>query len=153
VRVDLTAITGNGNPYHDYGYFDFTDPSEDKNSALGAVGSIRVKLPKLVFGASYRKNFLNSRVEDSIFAPAVETQRRCGDRLRVVSARALLPRLRRSGELQVGLAKTSADLLPGPKVETPVYKPGYYWAVDVTAPDTRFGKWGLTIHARRTLAR
>ena len=31
----VAAISGNGNPYHDYGYFDFTDPTEDKNSALG----------------------------------------------------------------------------------------------------------------------
>ena len=45
-----------------------------------------------------------------------------------------------------------ADLLPGPKVETPVYKPGYYWALDLTAPDSRFGKWGLTV-TREELSR
>lgn len=152
VRVDLAGISGNGNPYHDYGYFDFTDPPEDKNSALGAVGSVRVKLPKLVFGASYRKNFLNSRVEDSI---SLQLSKHNDDAaIGFVSYRPARY-IRLFGEAvryKWGLAKTSADLLPGPKVETPVYKPGYYWAVDVTAPDTRFGKWGLTI-SREELSR
>lgn len=152
VRVDLTAITGNGNPYHDYGYFDFTDPSEDKNSALGAVGAIRVTLPKLLFGASYRKNFLNSRVEDSI---SLQLSKHNDDAVIGFVSYRPVPYFRVYGEVvsyKWGLAKTSADLLPGPKVETPIYEPGYYWAVDVTAPDTRFGKWGLTI-TREELSR
>ena len=41
LSVNLVGVTGNANPYHDYGYFDFTDPTEDKNSAVAFVGSAR----------------------------------------------------------------------------------------------------------------
>ena len=145
VHADLVAITGNGNPYHDYGYFDFTEPSEDKNSALGGVGTLRVRLPKLVFGVSYRKNFLNSRVEDSI---SLQLSKHNDDAVIGFASFQPVPYFRVYGEAvsyKWGLAKTSADLLPGPRVETPVYKPGFYVGVDATAPDTRFGKWGFTV--------
>ena len=152
LRIDLVAITGNGNPYHDYGYFDFTDPSEDKNSAVGGVGSIRLKLPKLVAGVSYRKSFLNSRVEDSI---SLQLSKHNDDAVMGFVSYQPVPYVRVYGEAvryTWGLAKTSADLLPGPRVETPVYKPGFYAAVDLTTPATRFGKWGVTV-TREELSR
>ena len=39
VRAEVSIIAGNSQPYHDYAYFDFTDPAEDKNSAVGIVAT------------------------------------------------------------------------------------------------------------------
>ena len=42
-RLSAAVISGNGNPYHDYVYFDFTrSAQEDTNSAVGMVGALRV---------------------------------------------------------------------------------------------------------------
>lgn len=154
VRVDLAAITGNANPFHDYGYFDFTDASEDKNSALGAVATARFTLPKpkLTVGGTYRKNFLNSRIEDSI---SIQLSKHNDDA--VIGFLSIEPvhDVRVFGEAvryTWGLAKTSADLLPGPANESPVYKAGYYVGADVSSPQTRLGKWGATV-TREELSR
>jgi len=144
-RVDLAVISGNGNPYHDYGYFDFTAPTEDKNSALGGVAAVRVKLPKLLVGASFRKNLLNSRIEDST---TLQLSKHNDDALVGFFSFRPIPYVRVYGEAVRywwGIAKSSADLLPGPRVETPVIKPGYYGAVDLTGPKTKFGEWALTV--------
>ena len=144
LRIDLAVITGNGNPYHDYGYFDFTTATEDKNSAVGAVITGRVRLPKLTFGGTYRKNFINSRIEDSI---SIQLSKHNDDALIGFAAFQPDPHVRIYGEAasyKWGLAQTSAELLPGPPNKTPVYKNGFYAGVDLWTSETKFGKWGLT---------
>jgi len=153
-RLDVAGITGNANPYHDYGYFDFTDASEDKNSALGAVATGRFTLPnqKLTVGGTYRKNFLNSRIEDSI---SLQLSKHNDDAVIGFLTVQPIGNVRLFGEAvryKWGLAKTSADLLPGPVNESPVYKAGYYVGADVYSPQTRLGKWGVTL-TREELSR
>lgn len=130
-RVAVTAqmVTGNGSPYHDYGYFDFTDPSEDKNSSVGVVLDARTTLwGRLLVGGSARRNRVNSRIEDSITLQLSKHQ----DDARLLYARASLPRLQIYGEWAtylVGLAPSSAELLQGPTVQSPVHRTGGYAGV------------------------
>jgi hypothetical protein len=145
LRVDLAVITGNGSPYMDYGYFDFTDASEDKNSAVGAVLTGRVKLGIGTVGASYRKNYLNSRIEDSI---SVQLSKHNDDALIVFAMLNPMKQLRVYGEwarYKWGLAASSAALLPGPPVTTPVNKDGYYVGADLWSPKTKYGTFGITV--------
>jgi hypothetical protein len=139
LRVNLAGITGNGNPYHDYGYFDFTDEAEDKNSALGLVAGARWVDPHYQLGFSYRKNYVNSRIEDSI---SVQLSKHNDNAIVVSASASPLQMIRVYGEYARytwGLAATSAALLPGPANETPVIKAGYYVGVDVTSPKTPIG--------------
>ena len=154
LRIDIAGITGNANPYHDYGYFDFTDASEDKNSALGAVATGRFTIPnkKLTVGGTYRKNFLNSRIEDSI---SLQLSKHNDDAYLGFLTAQPIEYVRVFGELaryKWGLADTSAALLPGPPNETPVWKAGYYVGADVYSPQTPYGKWGVTF-TREELSR
>lgn len=128
-RIGLTAqmITGNGSPYHDYGYFDFTDPVEDKNSSVGVVVDARTSLfrGRLLVGGSARRNRVNSRIEDST---TLQLSKHMDD-ARLVYARTTLPRLQVYGEwatYTVGMAPSSAALLKGPAVRSPVERAGGY---------------------------
>ncbi|MFN8641898.1 MAG: hypothetical protein U0802_09670 [Candidatus Binatia bacterium] len=139
-RIALTAqvVSGNGSPYHDYGYFDFTDPAEDKNSSFGVVLDARRTLwrGRLLVGGSVRRNRVNSRIEDSI---TLQLSKHVDD-ARLVYARATWPRVQVYGEwaqYTVGLAPTSAALLKGPAVTSPVPRPGGY--VGVQAGPLTFG--------------
>ena len=64
-RLSAAVITGNGNPYHDYVYFDFTgEATEDTNSAVGGVITLQMSPVSglhLVGTAEY--NFVGSRIE------------------------------------------------------------------------------------------
>jgi hypothetical protein len=145
IRVELAAITGNSNPYHDYGYFDFTDPAEDKNSALGGVGTVRARFGSSFAGVSYRKNFIDSRIED---ATTLQLSKRTDDALLLFGRWEPTPFVHVYGEYARytwGLAPTSAELLPGPPVKSPVPKPGFYAGVDLYAPGTRYGRFGVTL--------
>ncbi len=145
VRGDLALVTGNGSPYHDYGYFDFTNPAEDKNSALGVVASGRVELGPAVVGGTVRRNFVNSRVEDSI---SLQLSKRNDNALVVFAKARPVPGVTLFGEYaryKWGLAQTSADLLPGPAVATPIIKDGYYLGADYLAPRAPFGRLGITV--------
>jgi hypothetical protein len=143
-RVDVALITGNGNPFHDYAYFNFTSPTEDKNSAIGAVITGKVHYSSLTFGGTYRRNFLNSLVDD---LTSVQLSKHNDDAVIGFAAFRPAPYLRAFGEVasyKWGLAKSSADHMPGPPNKTPVYKNGAYVGVDLMSPETRFGKWGMT---------
>ena len=145
VRVDLAGITGNGNPYHDYGYFDFTDAVEDKNSALGGVLTARLRLTNGFVGGTVRKNFVNSRIES---ATTVQRSKHYDDAVIAFASLNLSTAVRLFGEYawyRWGLAQTSADLLPGPKVVTPVNKTGFWVGATFNAPPTSFGTFALTI--------
>jgi hypothetical protein len=135
VEVHAQAISGNGNPYHDYGYFDFTDGTEDKNSSLGLVADARGRVWKgrVTIGGSYRRNFVNSRVED---APSLQLSKR-NDNARIVYARVKLPGVQAYGEwasYTVGLARSSAALIPGPRMQSPVERRGAYVGMKADAP-------------------
>jgi hypothetical protein len=149
LSVNLVGVTGNANPYHDYGYFDFTDATEDKNSAVALVGSARWTSDRYALGVSYRKNYINSRIED---ATSVQLSKH-NDNAVVVSA-SVRPAdaVRVFGEYARytwGLAATSAELLPGPPVASPVIKPGFYVGIEVTSPLTRFGQWKASATGER----
>jgi hypothetical protein len=140
-RLDVATITGNGSPYHDYGYFDFTDASEDRNSAVGFVASGRLTNKLYTVGASYRKNYINSRIEDSV---SLQLSKHNDDALIASISVTPVDMIRVYGEYARytwGLATTSAELLPGPAVESPVTKAGYYVGVDLMSPKTPLGKW------------
>ena len=151
-QVDVATITGNGNPYHDYGYFDFTDATEDKNSAVGAVLSAKAVEKYYSVGVSYRKNFINSRIEDST---TLQLSKHNDDALVFSFSAMPVDYVRIYGEYARytwGLATTSAQLLPGPAVVTPVIKAGYYIGVDVISPKTPLGRWRGTF-VREDLSR
>lgn len=137
-RLSAAVVTGNGNPYHDYVYFDFTrSAAEDTNSAVGGIGCLRLSpLPGLDLRASGEYNFTGSRVE---FDTSVQRSKHYDHKL-VFGARYRPARFRHLevfGEYahyQWGLRDTSADQLPGPPTKSPVYKDGYYVGADLSVP-------------------
>jgi hypothetical protein len=143
-RVDLALITGNGNPFHDYGYYNFTTPTEDKNSAIGAVITGKIHYSHVTFGGTYRYNLLNSLIGD---LTSVQFSKHYDNAVIGFAAFRQGPFFRAFGEVasyKWGLYKSSADHMPGPANKTPVYKNGGYVGVDLMSPETRFGKWGMT---------
>ena len=142
-RVDVALITGAGNRFHDYAYFDFTTPTEDTNSAIGVVTTGKIQYSRFTAGGTYRYNLLNSLVADST---SIQRSKHHDDAVIGFGAFRAGP-VRVFGEVARytwGLYKSSADNLPGPLNRAPVYKNGAYVGVDVISPETRFGKWGLT---------
>ncbi len=141
-RLEAGVVTGNGSPFHDYGYFDFTY-GEDKNSAVATVlrGTFR-PLASVTVGGSMRHNYVNSRVED---ATTLQLSKRYDNALTAFA------RWRQSRYLMVygeavrykwGLRDTSADTLPGPRNASPLNKGGYYLGAEVTSP--KFGFASVT---------
>ena len=144
LRGEVSVIAGNSQPYHDYAYFDFTDPAEDKNSAVGVVATARATFGDSLVGVSFRKNYLDSRIED---ATTLQLSKHQDDALVVFGRwqpRAFVRLYGEYARYTWGLAPTSAELLPGAPVESPVPKPGYYGGIDLYAPETRFGRFGVT---------
>jgi hypothetical protein len=144
LRVDLALITGAGNRFHDYAYYDFTAPTEDTNSAIGTVITGKFHYTRLTLGGTYRYNLLNSLVADET---SVQRSKHHDDALIGFAAFRPGPLLRVFGEVasyRWGLYKSSADSLPGPPNKAPVYKNGVYVGVDLMSSETRFGKWGFT---------
>ncbi|GAC1454113.1 MAG: hypothetical protein PVSMB1_03010 [Gemmatimonadaceae bacterium] len=145
MRVDLALITGNGNPYHDYAYFDFTDPTEGKNSSIGGVVTGRVRSRRAELGATIRHNFLNSRIEDST---TLQLSKHTDDAAILFGKVEPTQHLRIFGEYaryRWGMTPSSAALLKGPRVKTPIIKNGGYLGAEVYTSTTRFGKWGAII--------
>jgi hypothetical protein len=149
-RISGAAITGNGNPYHDYVYFDFTrSEAEDTNSAVGGVGALRLSPVKgLDIQASGEYNFVGSRVA---FDTTLQRSKHYDYKV-VVGARYRSPRfpaLEVFGEYahyQWGLRDTSAAQLPGPPMKTPIGKNGYYVGADLSFSLPRsLGKVGAVV--------
>ncbi len=152
LHVDLSIISGNGNPYHDYGYFDFTDSAEDKNSAVGAVLSVRMRQRYVTAGGTIRKNYTNSRIESST---SLQLSKHYDDAAVAFARVTPMKWMELFGEYvryRWGLAQSSASLLPGPRVRTPVIKNGYYLGTRVVGPPTRLGTWGVVV-TREELSR
>ncbi len=148
-RLDLSAVTGNGNPYHDYGYFDFTEPAEDKNTDVAVIATGRVRTGRVELGASYQVNDLNSRIEDAI---SLQLSKHHDDAVLVFGSARPTESVRLFGELARytwGLTESSAELLAGPPLHTPVIKTGFYLGADLVGPATRWGRWGLTVTTER----
>ncbi len=137
-RLAGAVISGNGNPYHDYVYFDFTgSPPEDTNSAVGGVVSGRLSPKKgLELGLSYEFNYLGSRIESDT---TVQRSKHYDNKL-VASARYRDPRFRYAevfGEYaryKWGLKDTSNQILPGGPEKSPIFKNGYYVGFDLGVP-------------------
>lgn len=149
-RLALAAVGGNGNPYHDYAYFDFTrGAQEDTNSAVSGVGSIMLQpLDGLTAMASYEYNHVGSRVEVS---PTLARSKHHDDKLTLglMYRPASFKHVELFGEwakYKWGLRDSSAAILPGPRIETPIDKRGYNAGIDLSLPLPRDkGKVGVIV--------
>ena len=137
-RAEVAVLTGNGNPYHDYVYFDFTRSSaEDTNSAVGGVGTLRLwPTEGLDVVGTVEFNFVGSRIE----ADTTLQRSKHYDNKLIVGAR-YRPKWFRHVQVfgeyahyKWGLRKTSAEILAGAKTTTPVFKDGYYAGFDLGVP-------------------
>jgi hypothetical protein len=149
-RFSAAVITGNGNPYHDYVYFDFTrSAAEDTNSAVGGVASLGLlPLAGLELRASGEYNFVGSRVAEDT---TVQRSKHYDHKL-ILGARYRPPpfgNLEIFGEYahyQWGLSDTSNRQLPGPPPPAPRFKDGYYLGADLSLPLPRsWGKLGVVV--------
>jgi hypothetical protein len=137
-RASAAVVGGNGNPYHDYVYFDFTrSTAEDTNSAVGSIVTLRLSpVAGMSLSASYEYNFVGSRIETDT---TLQRSKHYDNKL-VLAARYRPGPLRYVelfGELaryKWGLRDTSIGLLPGPPTKTPIFKEGYYVGADVRVP-------------------
>jgi hypothetical protein len=145
LRIDLALTAGSGNPYHDYAYFDFTDPTEGKNSAIGVVITGRVRSRRAELGATVRRNYLNSRIEDSTTLQLSKHNDNALVLFGKVQPNTYVRLFGEYGRFTWGMTASSAALLKGPKVKTPIIKNGGYFGADISTSVTRFGKWGVTI--------
>jgi hypothetical protein len=143
LRVDLSLITGAGNRFHDYAYYDFLAPTDDTNSAIGSVVTAKLHYSRFTFGGTYRYNLLNSLVADET---SIQRSKHFDNAVIGFAAFRQGP-VRVFGEVasyKWGLYPSSANNLPGPTNQAPIYKNGGYFGVDLMSPETRYGKWGVT---------
>jgi hypothetical protein len=145
LRVELALVTGNGAPFHDYGYFDFT-AGEDKNSAVATMSRATFRpFEGFMVGGSIKHNYVNSRIEDSITMSLSK---------RYDNALTGFVRWRQSSHLTVfgevarykwGLRDSSAELLAGPSITTPILKDGYFVGADLTSPRMGMARVSATL--------
>ncbi len=149
-RGELAAISGNGNPYHDYVYFDFTRASaEDTNSAVGGVGTLRLwPIEGLEAVGSVAFNYVGSRIE----ADTTLQRSKHYDNKLIVGLRyrpSWFRHVQVFGEYahyKWGLRDTSAELLAGVETTTPIFKNGYYAGFDLGVPlPKQRGTLGLVV--------
>jgi hypothetical protein len=147
-RASAAVIGGNGDPYHDYVYFDFTRASvEDTNSAVGGVAALSLSpLRGLTLVGSYKYNFVGSRIETDITLQRSKHY----DNATTFGARYRPPFLDRVelfgqwARYKWGLRDTSAELLAEAPDISPVYKQGYDVGFDLAWPLPRGrGKAGV----------
>jgi hypothetical protein len=137
LTVEFAVVTGNDAGFHDYGYYDFTY-GEDKNSDVAKLvrGTYR-PVRGLLVGASAKHNYVNSRIEDDI---TLSTSKRYDNAFTGFVKWRQSEYLTVFGEVaryKWGLRDTSAELLPGPPIRTPIFKDGYYVGVEATSPAIR----------------
>jgi hypothetical protein len=141
-RLSAAVISGNGNPYHDYVYFDFTrGEQEDTNSAVGTVGALRVwPLPGLDMIAAYKLNFTGSLIESDLSlqrSKHYDDAFTAGARYRPPFFENLLL-FGQYARYKWGLRDTSAEHLPGLPIIAPIYKEGVNLGLDLSAPISLF---------------
>jgi hypothetical protein len=137
-RASAAVISGNGDPYHDYVYFDFTRASvEDTNSAVGGVGALRLWPARgLELIGTYKYNFVGSRIETDI---TLQRSKHYDDALTAgfKYRPAFFERLQLFGQwarYKWGLRDTSAELLAEAPSISPVYKQGYDVGLELSVP-------------------
>lgn len=144
MRLELAGIMGNGSPFHDYGFYDFTR-GEDKNSAVGTMARGTYKpFSKLLVGGSVKHNYANSRLEDST---TLHTSKRYDNAFTGFARWEQSQYLTVYGEVvryKWGLRDSSAELMNGPTPATPLFKDGYYMGFDASSPKFRFARFKLT---------
>ncbi len=135
LRVELAGVTGNGSPFHDYGYYDFTY-SEDKNSAVATVArGTFMPFKGFMVGGSVKHNYVNSRIEDST---TLQLSKRYDNAFTVFSRWEQSRYLTVFGEVtryKWGQRDSSADLMAGVRPHTPLFKDGYYLGAEGTTPE------------------
>jgi hypothetical protein len=151
VEAAVLGVLGDGNREKDYDWYYFADTSLDTNSALTAIGTVRVQPHRLLdLRVSYKYGFTGSKVER---LPSYWASKR-HDQAFVAGARAqLLPLVSVFGEFARyvwGPTETSAGLL-GIDPE-PIEKPGYYVGGTFELPVTARTRVGATI-TREELSR
>jgi hypothetical protein len=99
----------------------------------------------LMIGGSVKHNYVNSRIEDSI---TLALSKRYDNAFTAFARWEQSPYLTVFGELaryKWGLRDTSADLLAGPRIQTPLMKDGYFIGADVFSPMYRFVRLSATV--------
>jgi hypothetical protein len=150
-EAQLMGVLGEGNREKDYDWFYFVNTSLDTNSALTAVGSVRLRPHPLAdVRVAYKKGFTGSKVER---LPSYWASKRIDDAL-VVSAKVQPhPWVTVFGEYARyvwGPTATSAEML-GFDTE-PIEKPGYYVGGTFELPLTDRLRAGVTL-TREELSR
>ena len=144
-EISVAGVAGNGNPYADYAYFDFTKRGdlEDTNSGIGGIASLRITPVKgLELGGSVKKNFVSSRIESDILTHP----KHIDDAWIAFAKYRPIPRLMLFGQLNRftwGLRDTSAELFPPPTPESPIDKDGYFVGLEGTLPVKDWGDAGV----------
>jgi hypothetical protein len=143
-RAELASVMGNGSPFHDYGFYDFTR-GEDKNSAVGTmVRGTYEPVKGLVVGGSVKHNYANSRLED---ATTLHTSKRYDNAFTGFARWHQSEYLTVYGEAvryKWGQRDSSAELMAGPTPATPLFKDGYYVGFDASTPKFRLMRLTLT---------
>ena len=134
-KLELAVVTGNGSSFHDYSYSNFTTDGEDKNSAVASISRVTVQVRKgLMFGASVKHNYINSRIEDST---TLQLSKRYDNAFTGFAKWQQSDYLMVYGQVsryKWGLRDSSAELMPEPRPETPIFKDGYLMGMEVTSP-------------------
>ena len=151
LEAAVMGVLGEGNREKDYDWFYFADTSLDTNSALTAVGSLRVRPSRgLDLRLAYKWGFTGSKVER---LPSYWASKR-NDRALVFSTKMQLhSSLSVFGEYARyvwGPAETSAEML-GVDPE-PIEKPGYYYGAMFEWPISSSTRVGVTV-TREELSR
>jgi hypothetical protein len=151
VDVAVMGVLGEGNREKDYDWFYFANTTLDSNSALTAVGTVRVRPHRAIdLRASYKRGFTGSKVER---LPSYWASKRIDDAF-VAGARAQLhPFVAVFGEYARyvwGPTQTSAEML-GVDPD-PIVKPGYYVGGTFEVPVTGRTRVGVTL-TREELSR
>ena len=152
-RLDaaVMGVLGDGNREKDYDWFYFANPTLDTNSALTAVGTVRVRPhDRIDVRASYKRGFTGSKVER---LPSYWASKRIDDAF-VASAKAQVhPWLSVFGEYARyvwGPTATSAEMLGIDR--EPIVKPGYYVGGTFEVPVSARTRVGVTF-TREELSR
>jgi hypothetical protein len=145
------GVLGDGNREKDYDWYYFADTSLDTNSALTAVGSLRVRPhPALDVRLAYKRGFTGSKVER---LPSYWASKRNDETLTVGARARLHPWVFVFGEYARyvwGPTESSAEMLGIDPA--PIVKPGYYVGGTVEVPVHGSTRFGVTI-TREELSR
>jgi hypothetical protein len=150
-EANVMGVLGEGNREEDYDWYYFVNTSLDTNSALTAIGTVRVQPHQAVdLRVAYKKGFTGSKVER---LPSYWASKRLDDAL-VVSARvqphAWVSVFGEYARYVWGPTASSAEMLG--LDQDPIEKPGYYVGGTFEVPVTGRVRAGVTV-TREELSR